>query len=150
MLEFILSTIINTLIAHPTLPLWALILSFVFWVLFASAATLYYKRLKYDKGDWQWWALSIPGYPLALVTFIYDIIFEHTVANLLFWSFPRIRKQGKGFSRWEWTLTSRMKRLVQQKKGWRTALAKFICKKMVEPWDPNHCGLARRTGVFVS
>jgi len=150
MLEFLLSTVINTLIAHPTIPLWVLILSFVFWALFASAATLYWKRMKYDKSEWQWWAYSIPGYPIALFTWVYDVAFNLTVANLIFWAFPRRRKQGKGLNRLEWTLTARMKRLLKQDNGWRSWLARFICTKLVEPWDPNHCGLATRSGVFTS
>lgn len=149
-MDLILQTAFNLLIAHPTLPLWVLLLSVLFWLLFATAAGLYWKRLKYDKTEWQWWAISLLGYPIALFTFVYDVIFQHTVACLLFWGPPRQRKTGKGLSKWEWTLTSRLKRLLKQDKGWRRKLALFTCTKLVEPSDPNHCGLQNRTGVFAS
>ena len=52
----------------------------------------------------------------------------------------------------DYTFTATLKRNIQEglviKGGevgyltWQGAEAYFICKKIVEPWDPGHCGLA--------
>lgn len=115
-----------------TVLLW-LLATFFFWFLFATLMRLRDKRLKYPKGSWQWWAISAVGYPLLILGYPYDVLYNLTYGTLMFWQLPR---------RWEWTFTARLQRCVHLV-TWRGVVARFICRYLVEPWDADHCGQGR-------
>lgn len=112
-----------------------LLATFFLWFLFATLMRLRDKREKFLKRSWQWWMISLVGYPLLVVGYPYDVAYNLTYGTLMFWQLPR---------RWEWTFTSRLQRLVHDRKTWRGAEARWLCRYLVEPWDADHCGQGKR------
>jgi hypothetical protein len=106
--------------------LWWFLCSVLFWALFANLMRIRDRHLagKASTGT------KIIGYAILIVGYPIDIIYNLTYGTIMFWSMPR-----KG----EWTLTARMQRLVHRH-DWRGSIARFICRYLVEPWDPGHCG----------
>ncbi len=78
-----------------------------------------------------YYALYIFGYGV----FMCDILWNITFGSVLFLQLPHKKQL---------TLTYRMKYILITNDGWRFGLAYFICRRLVEPWDWNHCGLQSR------
>jgi hypothetical protein len=82
-------------------------------------------------------ALSLPakvlGYPLALFAFAFDVAVNLTLGTLLLLDRPR-----------EWTLSERLTRLGNGPAGWRRGLARFVCTRLLDTFDPTgrHCDCA--------
>lgn len=105
----------------------------ILWVLFINVMWLKYNKEKIPK------ILHKPLYAIAFVGLIYDILFNLIFGTVLFWELPVFKdKRGKFHIP---PLTSRMRRILISGQGWRWGLAYFLCRYVVEPWDPNHCGL---------
>lgn len=70
----------------------------------------------------------------SFVFIVIDVTFNLVYGTIVFMDLPR-----------EFTLTARLKRLLHDdpRWDWRKKLASFVCRKMIEPWDWNHCGLSR-------
>lgn len=68
--------------------------------------------------------------PVVALAFVLDFLFQMTVFNVLFWEFPR-----------HWLVTYRLRDHIKTGKGWRYRLADYICKHMLDPFDPTgaHC-----------
>lgn len=67
---------------------------------------------------------------ISWVGIIWDFLFNVTFGCVLFLELPR-----------ETMLTFRLQRILLTDDGWRFKVAYFMCKKLIEPWDFNHCGL---------
>lgn len=104
--------------------------TFLFWFVYATLMRIAEKRKKYSKRDWRYWGLTVLGYLLLIPGYPYDVAYNLTYGTLMFWQTPR---------RGEWTFTARLQRCVHRV-DWRGAEARFICRYLVEPWDPGHCG----------
>ena len=101
--------------------------SIVLWVLFIMVANLYHNSYKNAKGLKR---KAMIAFAYVFVTL--DVIYNYTYASLIFWQLPS----------WDHrTLTSRLKYNLAEETGWRFKLSLFVCAKMIEPWDWNHCGL---------
>jgi hypothetical protein len=61
-----------------------------------------------------------------------DVAYNATVGWLLFKTPPQ-----------EWTLTERLRKLVAGPRGKDRTRAVWMCQHLIEPWDPNHCGLIK-------
>ena len=93
--------------------------------------------------------------PFALIGYIGDILFSIIYGTVWFWQLPYIVSEEQAIidgtkSNWHnrLTFTHRLKRILRgqtdiEPEDFRYKTALFICKKMLEPWDPNHCGLQR-------
>lgn len=103
------------------------VISFFFlWFLFINAMTWKKYKEKIPK------PLLLILYPIVAVGYIGDILFNIIFGTVLFLELPHYKRL---------TLTARMQRLLITDGGWRFKIAYFICRKLLEPWDPNHCGL---------
>jgi hypothetical protein len=69
------------------------------------------------------------GYPWLAVGYVVDVIFNAIVGSILFLEPPR-----------ELLFTSRVSRL-NDRPGWRGALARWVCANLLDPFDPDghHC-----------
>lgn len=79
-------------------------------------------------------------YPLGYIGFAGDILWNIVFATVLFIQRP------PGDNIHDWTLTHRLRVILRNKNPekldiYRRGLAMFMCKYMIEPWDPGHCGL---------
>ena len=65
-----------------------------------------------------------------------DILFDVTYGTIVFMELPHYERL---------TLTARLRHIIQtrSKDSWRWKLAVFFCYHLIEPWDYNHCGLAK-------
>jgi len=94
------------------------------WILFINVMTWKKNANKIPK-----W-LTYPLYVIVAIAYIWDVVFNIIFGTIMFLDIPQ-----------ELTLTGRMRRIIITKEDWRLDFAIFICKKLVEPWDPKHCGL---------
>ena len=77
--------------------------------------------------------LSIPKRIFVVAFVIVDVVYNYTYGAALFLEFATKDRK---------TLTNRLKGyLREQPESWRGKLAQFMCKYMIEPWDPGHCSL---------
>lgn len=117
-----------------TLILATFLATLLLWAAFIAVATL--KNKLFDPGAPIW--KRIPFYAIGAVFWIVDVIYNKTYGAILFWEFGELS---------DLTFTSRLKHVLHSGKyepdGWRFELAHFMCYRMVEPWDPDHCSLAR-------
>lgn len=97
------------------------------WILFINVMTWKHKQHEMNK------YLVAFLWPIAVFTYILDVVFNWTFACIVFMEWPK-----------EPTLSERMRRLLITDEKWRFGLSYFICRYMIEPWDYNHCGLEKR------
>jgi len=106
--------------------------SIVLWIFFIALANTVNAHRRRNYTGVKYYVVWL----LAAVFLVCDIIYDKIYGSLAFWQLPV----------WEWnelTLTARLKRnlLYLPMYSWRWKLSFFVCSKMVEPWDWNHCGL---------
>tara|TARA_R110002110_G_scaffold190774_2_gene398972 strand:- start:292 stop:636 length:345 start_codon:yes stop_codon:yes gene_type:complete len=67
--------------------------------------------------------------PFLLIAWLYDVASNLTIVSVIFMELPRRP-----------TVTDRLKRHIKNK-GYRGALARFMCQKILSPFDPSgdHC-----------
>ena len=104
--------------------------SIILWIMFIIFAN-FKEHLRHDH------APPIEAVML-LFTFIFgvvDVIFNVVYGSIVFLQFPHYKRL---------TLTARMRYILLERGeyDWRFRLADVICRRLVEPWDWNHCGLA--------
>jgi len=98
----------------------------VLWVLYVLAMSLYKARARGRLTGWKLWA----GYAFVAVAYVIDVIYNATIASLLFWELPH-----------EWTVTMRCNRHIETGSGWRYKLAAALCRYLLDPFAPEgtHC-----------
>ena|SRR3990167_829883 len=121
MIENIISYLIAALLTSKYF-LYALAVTLVLWVLYVSIMTLNRRRKQLITG--------IAYYTLLPVGVIIDVVYNWTLASLIFWDWPA-----------EPTLSQRLTRYIRGKAGRRRSAAMWICLHLIEPWDQNHCKL---------
>ena len=110
------------------------IASLILWVFFiVFSNTKKYTDRKYNP------VIQAFAHLFSVILGIGNIIFNHTYAPIVFW-----------FVRPPWALnalmlTSRLKYILQAEpeNSWRWKLAYFVCRRLIEPWDYNHCALGK-------
>ena len=122
-----------------------LVASIVFAAAFANFVVI---RDRWVKADERWkrvlgyWA----GGSLLLVGFPYDVNFSLTWGRAMLLQKPRLFDPS-GETPWkkvfggDWTFTANLKRNLYDF-TWQGIECRFICRRIVEFWDPSHCGLA--------
>lgn len=102
--------------------------TFIVWVLYLLAMSLYKARAR---GSLTGWKLRAAQAFIA-VCYLIDVVYNATIASLIFWEPPRWQ---------EWTLTRRCNRHLDEGIGWRYTLAAFLCRRLLDPFAPNgtHC-----------
>lgn len=121
MIDQVIANIITSVLLSRY-ALYALAFSFVFWLLYVSIMSLYRRKKQLLAG--------MLFYILLPVGFVVDVVYNWTVGNLVFLDWAR-----------EATLSQRMVRYIKSDTGWRSALAVWVCRHLVEPWDQGHCKL---------
>lgn len=72
-------------------------------------------------------ASKVLGAPPALLAYLLDVLLNWTLLIVLFWDWPRER-----------TITHRLHR-YQLTPGHRARVAAWVCKNLLNPFDPDHC-----------
>lgn len=104
------------------------IASIVLWLFFIVTTSVQKFRVKGNHPIIQ----AIANF-ISFFFVIFDVIFNVTYGSIAFLQWPHYKRL---------TLTARLKYILTEPvHGWRWALALFVCTKMIEPWDYNHCGL---------
>lgn len=104
----------------------AFAITWIFWAMYVFVMGLYRAKLNGRLGGINYYM----GYPVFAVGMIVDIVFNFTLAVLIFLDLPR-----------ETLVTSRLKRYMAEGEGWRYEWAKYICDNLLDPFDPtgDHC-----------
>ena len=105
---------------------------FIGWVIFANTK-------KYTSKEYPPY-IQAPAFLWGFIFGVGDVIFNATLGVIVFDIFFG------HMPKWNYlTLSERMTTILaednQHTKRWK--FASFICKHFVEPWDWNHCGLAK-------
>lgn len=68
--------------------------------------------------------------PILAVAFTVDFIMQITLFTIFFLEIPR-----------DWFVTGRLRRYIKSGKGWRKRFAEYLCKHLLDPFDPTgaHC-----------
>ena len=96
-------------------------LAYVLWVMFLAVMAL--------KAAWKVLPVEIKviAVPAVTVAILFDVAFN-VVSSILFADMPR-----------EWTFSQRVGR-YQKEGGWRALIAKWICSRLLDPFDAGeHC-----------
>jgi hypothetical protein len=102
--------------------------TYIFWCLYIAVMGCYRAHL-----DGRLEGITkILAYPLVLVGIIVDVVFQYTVACIVFRDLPR---------RNEYLVTARLQRYVAKNSGWRSVWAMWICTNLLDMFDPagDHC-----------
>ena len=121
MVESILANLVTAFIMSKYF-VYAVLFTLVFWVLYVSIMTLNKRKKQLITG--------IAFYLLLPIGFIVDVLYNWTLANLIFWDLAR-----------EATLSQRLVRYIKHDNSWRCTVAVWVCKHLIEPWDQGHCHL---------
>ncbi len=71
----------------------------------------------------------------VVIFLVIDVFFNIFYGSIIFFQI---------FNKDQPTLTSRLKNILLSgdfDETWRYSLALFMCKRMISPWDANHCGM---------
>lgn len=105
-----------------------LLASYIFWCLYIATMGCYRAHLAGRLVG----ITKILAYPLVIFAVIVDIIFQYTVATVLFFDLPKAK---------EYLVTDRLQRYVAGKNDWRRKIAVYICDNLLDVFDPtgDHC-----------
>ena len=80
--------------------------------------------------DLGWLLLYVAYVPFVAIGYLMDVFANVTIASIVFLEPPR-----------EWLVTDRLQRHMHKSKGWRFWLAKYICDRLLDVFDPSgdHC-----------
>ena len=107
------------------------------WIFFVNVMWMKHNKEKVPK-----WAYPF-AYAFAIIGYIYDILFNIVIGTIMFLALPDF----KGSAYYAPPLTHRLRKILREANTtskldkYRFFLAMYICRYLVEPWDPNHCGL---------
>ena len=105
---------------------------FIASVILWSGFIVFANTREYIKGDYIP-PIQAVAHLIGIVFGIFDVVFNVTYGSIVFMQWPHWKRL---------TLTARLKYILHyQKMGWRWKLADKVCRRLIEPWDPNHCGL---------
>jgi len=80
--------------------------------------------------------LSLPakclGYPILIVGVLLDALVNIVVLTVVLFERP-----------YEWLVTKRLARHIKHGGGWRKAIAGWICRHLLNPFDPDQRGHCR-------
>ena len=89
--------------------------------------------------------LHYPLYAIAAIGLLADVLFNIVYGTIMFWQKPRFHENMNIHTV---TFTHRLKRILRgqthiEPEDFRFKMAHWICKYLLEPWDPGHCGLEK-------
>jgi len=98
----------------------------IFWALYVLTMGLYRAQLNGRLSGVQF----VMGLPFVILGIALDVIFNFTIASIMFAELPN-----------ELLVTERLKRHDLTGYGWRCSLARWICRNMLDSLDPygSHC-----------
>jgi len=113
-IDFFLNLIIQGVLAMGAL--WILFINIMAW--------------KHNKDMISWWVLPFL-YPIVVLGYLVDVYFNIVFGTVVFLELPK-----------QLTLSERMREILKRPdRDYKFKISKFICRYLVEPHDPNHCGL---------
>jgi hypothetical protein len=94
------------------------------------------------------WPIKIVAYPVAAVGFVLDVVFNIIFGTVMFLQWPDFKDPHVRFMP---TLSERLRDIIKcrtaiEPDSFRFAMAMFICKYLLEPFDYGHCALAEVIG----
>lgn len=100
----------------------------VLWIFYLAVMSLF--RAHANK------TLSLPakvlGYPVLIVGVVLDAAVNLTILTVVFFERP-----------YEWLVTKRLTRHIQNGAGWRYRVASWVCSHLLNPFDPDQRGHCR-------
>lgn len=102
----------------------AFFLMYALWLFFLAVMNLQRAR---DAGTLSAFARAF-GYPILLLGYLLD-----AAVNVLILTFILVELPS------EILVTARLSRHARSGSGWRSAFAKFICRNLLDPYDPSGC-----------
>lgn len=102
-----------------------IIWAWVFFLLYVGAMGI---MGAYNAGKLNWFLIAL-CVPYMLIALAYDFISNVFIFSVIYFELPH-----------EKTVTTRLKRHIKQD-TWRGQLSRFICQKILSPFDPtgDHC-----------
>lgn len=99
---------------------------YALWIFYLATMALYRARIS---GTISKTALFF-GWPIAMTGVVLDFLVNITIVSVLLLEIPR-----------ELLVTRRLHRHLADGSGWRFNIAKFICSKLLDTFDPSgtHC-----------
>ncbi|MDB5966702.1 MAG: hypothetical protein JWQ72_3202 [Polaromonas sp.] len=89
-----------------------------------------FSRMKASPRAWVRWPGQVLFALAVLPGLLLDVLLQYTVVALLFWD-PA--------ARCEHTVTQRLERYLASGAGRRAAVARFVCRRLLDPLDPSGC-----------
>lgn len=97
---------------------------YLLWFLYLGVMNL---KRAYDAGTLPETAYCL-GLPLLGIGYLYDALMNLTVMTVLMLELPR-----------ELLVTARVSRHQRCSSGWRYRIAHWMCKNLLDPFDPSGC-----------
>ena len=120
--------------------------SFILWVFFVNVMWLKDNRDDINK------YLQYPLMAFAAVGFLFDVVYNITIGSIVFLQKPDFKGANTKLLKIPLpTLTERLRDILRYgHKGklldkYRWKVAKFTCKRLIEPWDQGHCAIRSET-----
>lgn len=108
--------------------LYSILFLWVFYYTYILVMSFYRLHLRGELKGIVWW-LALPA---VIVGITMDVIAQYTYAAIIFKEWPEKK---------EYLVTDRLQRYMLQPGTWRFKRAKWICTKLLDPFDPTgkHC-----------
>lgn len=104
--------------AYCLLTLWML------WVFYLAVMSLWRAQKAGTIGK----AAFVPGYATLAIGALLDVLVNVTLMSIVFLELPS-----------QWLVTQRLKYHNLHGRGWRQKLARWICKNLLDAFDPTGC-----------
>lgn len=101
---------------------------YALWLFYLAVMALYSAK---KKGTLTKPALVL-GYPILIVGALLDFFVNAVLMTVLMLEPPR-----------EWLVTQRLSRHLKRGEGWRKAVASWVCRNLLDTFDPDHRGHCR-------
>jgi hypothetical protein len=100
---------------------------YIFWLVYIVVMGIYRAHLN---GKLNGAVIKTLSFPIVVTGFVMDVLANIFIATIVFLEPPR-----------EWLVTDRLIRYNKYDIGWRNKLAEWICKNLLDVFDPTgyHC-----------
>ncbi len=112
---------------------YAIVWMFILWIFFINVMTWKANKERIPK------FMHPILYILTFVGIVVDVVFNIVYGTIIFAKLPHYKRL---------TFSARLSYVLikESQLSWRFKIAYLICTKLIEPWDYNHCGLAKLKG----
>lgn len=107
---------------------YALLALYALWLFFLAVMSLLSAK---QRGTLSTPALVL-GYPILIIGALLDFAVNLIVVSILLLELPH-----------EWLVTKRLARHIKHGEGWRKHVAQWVCRNLLDTFDPDHRGHCR-------